>query len=74
MDEWKTRNLKRHQKISKAERKIMCSPRRDEREAAPKASPVKEERNCVLKKKKKLVSHVDSLRTKNLSCILFHTC
>ena len=31
----------------------MCSPRRDEREAAPKASPVKEERNCVLKKKKK---------------------
>ena len=76
VDEWKTRNLKRHQKISKAERKIMCSPRRDERETAPKASPVKEERNCVLKKKKqkKLVSHVDSLRTKNLSCILFHTC
>ena len=49
VDEWKTRNLKRHQKISKAERKIMWK-RRDKRETAPKA---RREELYVKKKKKK---------------------
>lgn len=55
---------KRHQKISKAERKIMWK-RRDK----GKQHQRQEERSCMLKKTTKLVSHVDSLEDKEF---VFH--
>lgn len=69
VDEWKTRNLKRHQK-SKAERKIMWKGG-EIKETAPKA---RREELYVKKKTTKLVSHRFSMRTKICLSILFHSC